>query len=132
VKRPYRKGEIKVYYKKMKIARPIQKPIVIILMKRVAFFFFVMCLLLILLYILGNTQNFMDKTGRMTLGLMSAAGICLAFSSTIGIFCTLLMFFSGRFRYIGGIVIYASLLLFGVIAAVLSSSILILADGYGL
>jgi hypothetical protein len=91
-----------------------------------------MCLLLVLLYVLGNTQNFMDKTGRMTLGLMATVGICLVFSSAIGIFCTLLMFVSGKFRYIGGIAVYALLLVFGIAAAVLSSSILILADGYGL
>jgi hypothetical protein len=121
-----------VYYKKMKIARPVKKPVVIILMKRVSFFFFVMSLLLLLLYILGNSQRFMDKTGRMTLSLMAAAGICLVFSSAIGIFCTALMFVSGKFRYIGGIATYALLLLFGVVTAVLSSSILILADGYGL
>jgi hypothetical protein len=101
-------------------------------MKRVSFFFFVMCALLLLLYILGNIQSFMDKTGRMTLNLMAAAGICLAFSSAIGIFCTLLLFVSGKFRSIGGVAIYAALLLFGVVTALLSSSILILADGYGL
>ncbi|MDR0374163.1 MAG: hypothetical protein LBH85_00355 [Treponema sp.] len=116
----------------MKIARPVKKPIVIILMKRVSFFFFAMCLLLLLLYVLSNTQNLMDKTGRMTLSLMATAGICLAFSSVIGIICTLLMSVSGKFRYIGGIATYALLLLFGVMAAVFSSSILILADGYGL
>jgi hypothetical protein len=101
-------------------------------MKRVSLFFFVMCLLSLLLYVLGVTQNFMDKTGRMTLGLMAAAGVCLVFSSAIGILCTLLLFASGKFRYIGGVAAYALLLLFGVIAAVFSSSILILADGYGI
>jgi hypothetical protein len=101
-------------------------------MKRISFFFFVMCALLLLLYILGNTQSFMDKTERMTLSLLATAGVCLAFSSAIGIFCTLLMFASGRFRYIGGVAVYALLLLFGIIAAIFSSSILILADGYGL
>jgi hypothetical protein len=101
-------------------------------MKRISFFFFVMCDLLLLLYMLGNMQSFMEKTVRMTLNLLVAAGIFLAFSSAIGIFCTLLMFVSGRFRYIGGVAAYALLLLFGVIAAVFSSFILILADGYGL
>jgi divalent metal cation (Fe/Co/Zn/Cd) transporter len=42
------------------------------------------------------------------------------------------MSISGKFRYIAGIILYALLLLFGVIAAVFSSSILMLADGYGL
>jgi hypothetical protein len=98
-------------------------------MKRVSFFFLVMCLLLLLLYILGNTQDFMDKTVRMLLGITVTAGICLTFSSVIGIFFTVLMFFSGKFRHMGELVTYAPLLLFGIIAAVFSSSILILANG---
>jgi cation transporter-like permease len=88
-----------------------------------------MCFLALLLYILGNIQNFMDKTERMLLNITVTAGICLTFSSVAGIFFTLLMFFSGKFRYIGGIIAYTLLLLFGITAAVFSSSILMLANG---
>jgi hypothetical protein len=71
----------------------------------------------------------MDKTERMLLNITVTAGICLTFSSIAGVFFTLLMFFSGKFRYIGGLVTYALLLLFGITAAFFSSSILILANG---
>jgi hypothetical protein len=114
----------------MKITRPVKKPVIIILIKKASFFLVAMCSLALLLYLLGNIQGFMDKTERILLRATAAAGICLAFSSLAGIFFTFLMFLSGKFRYIGGVVAYALMVLFGIAAAVFSSSILVLANGF--
>ncbi len=113
----------------MKITRPVHKPFPVLLAKRVCLFLLFICALSLWLYALGNAQGFMEKTNLMLLGIAASAGVAAVFASIAGIILSLPLLFSGKFRYMIGIVFYVLAAVLGCAAAVFSYFLLILAGG---
>jgi hypothetical protein len=101
-----------------------------IIVNRLAIFFFLICLLTGFLYVLGTIQGFMDDTQFFLLRIAVVFGILLTVSSVLGFFIDLgFLLAKKKIRYLGIMVFYCFLGIFGGIIA--SASYFIMAISVG-
>jgi hypothetical protein len=89
-----------------------------------------MCLINLFLYIIGTVQGFMDETQLFLLRLGVVLSILLVLSAIYGFALDLALFFrSKKIRFICGAFLYAFLVFFGIVIAVLAGFIISASSG---
>jgi hypothetical protein len=109
-----------------------RKWIIPFIAKRGTFFFLLMELFAIFLYGVGTAQEFTDAGQLMLLSLIRSLGFCLVISAVFALIANIILC-SHRvsFRFALGLILYLAVSIFGNLAAVAASFLLVLAGGSG-